>query len=67
MAITTYLSIITLIVNGLNVYFKRHRAAEWIQKTRPYANYKRPTSSWKTYKQSKGVKKDISAGVAILT
>ena len=32
MAIGTYRSIITLIVNGLNVPTKRHRLAEWIQK-----------------------------------
>ena len=32
MAITTYISIITLNVNGLNAPIKRHRLAEWIQK-----------------------------------
>ena len=36
MAISTYLSIITLNVNGLNVPLKRHRVAEWIQKQDPY-------------------------------
>ena len=35
MAIGTYISIITLNVNGLNAPTKRHRLAEWIQKTRP--------------------------------
>ena len=35
MAIRTYISIITLNVNGLNAPTKRHRLAEWIQKTRP--------------------------------
>ena len=35
MAIGSYLSIITLNVNGLNVPNKRQRLAEWIQKTRP--------------------------------
>ena len=34
MAIGTYISIITLNVNGLNATTKRHRLAEWIQKTR---------------------------------
>ena len=34
MVIGTYLSIITLNVNGLNAPAKRHRLAEWIQ-TRP--------------------------------
>ena len=32
MAIGTYISIITLNVNGLNAPTKRHRLAEWIQK-----------------------------------
>ena len=37
MAIGTYVSIITLNVNGLNGPTKRHRLAEWIQKQDPYA------------------------------
>ena len=38
MAINTYLSIITLNVNGLNAPMKRHRVADWIKKrkTRAY-------------------------------
>ena len=36
MAIGTYISILTLNVNGLNVPTKRHRLAEWIQKQDPY-------------------------------
>ena len=36
MAIGTYISIITLNLNGLNVSTKRHRLAEWIQKQDPY-------------------------------
>ena len=36
MAIRTYMSIITLNVNGLNAPIKRHRLAEWIQKQDPY-------------------------------
>ena len=36
MAIGIYISIITLIVNGLNASTKRHRLAEWIQKQDPY-------------------------------
>ena len=32
MSIGTYISIITLSVNGLNAPTKRHRLAEWIQK-----------------------------------
>ena len=39
MAIGTYISIITLNVNGLNAPTKRHRLAEWIQKQDPYINY----------------------------
>ena len=35
MAIGTYISIITLNVNGLNASTKRHRLAEWIQKQDP--------------------------------
>ena len=34
--IGTYVSIITLNVNGLNAPTKRHRVAEWIQKQDPY-------------------------------
>ena len=36
MAIGTYISIITLNVNGFNAPTKRHRLAEWIQKQDPY-------------------------------
>ena len=36
MEIGTYISIITLNVNGLNGPTKRHRLAEWIQKQEPY-------------------------------
>ena len=36
MAIETYISIITLNVNGCNAPTKRHRLAEWIQKQDPY-------------------------------
>ena len=32
----TYISIITLNVNGLNAPTRRHRLAEWIQKQDPY-------------------------------
>ena len=35
MVIGTYISIITLNVNGLNAPTKRHRLAEWIQKQDP--------------------------------
>ena len=36
MAMESYLSIITLNVNGLNIPTKRQRLAEWIQKQDPY-------------------------------
>ena len=36
MGIGTYISIITLNVNGLNAPTKRHRLVEWIQKQDPY-------------------------------
>ena len=50
MAIGTYMSIITLNVNGLNDPTKRHRLAEWIHKQiHIYAVYKKPTSDIKTY------------------
>ena len=37
MAVSKYLSIITINVNGLNSPIKRHRVAEWIKKTRPFS------------------------------
>ena len=51
MAIGTYISKITLNVNGLNTPAKRHRLAEWIQKQDPYIYivYKKPTSDLKTH------------------
>ena len=50
MAISTYLLIITLNVNGLNAPIKRQRVTEWIKnKTHLYAAYKRLTLNTKTY------------------
>ena len=50
MVIGTYISIITLNVNGLNAPNKRHRLAELIQKqTHIYYVYKRPTSDLGTH------------------
>ena len=43
MAIGTYISIISLNVNGLNAPTKRHRLAEWIQKQDPYICYLQET------------------------
>ena len=36
MTLSTFLSILTLTINGLNATTKRHRLAEWIQKWDPY-------------------------------
>ena len=43
MAMGSYLSIITLHVNGLNAPTKRQRLAEWIQKQDPYICYLQET------------------------
>ena len=62
MAIGTYISIISLNVNGLNVPSKRQRLAEWIQKTRPiYMLSTRDPTQNKGHIQteSEGVEKDI--------
>ena len=80
MATGSYLSIITLNVNGLNAPTKRHRLAEQLKKNKTpiYAVYKRPTSKqgthtdWKwragkRYFMQMETKKKKKAGVAILT
>ena len=76
MAIGTYISIITLNVNGLNSPTKRHRLAEWIQKQDPYTRslqethfrpkdtYRLKVRGWKNIFHANGNKK--KAGVAIL-
>ena len=43
MVIGTYISIVTLNVNGLNAPTKRHRLAEWIQKQDLYICYLQKT------------------------
>ena len=43
MAIRTYISIITLNVNGLNSSNKKYRLAEWIQKQDLYICYLQET------------------------
>ena len=54
MALHTYLSIITLNVNGLNALTKRHRVvAEWIRKEDPYVCCLRDTSQIGRYAQTK--------------
>ena len=76
MAITTYISMITLNVTGLNAPTKRHRLAEWIQKQDPYIccleeihftsrdTYKLKVRGWKKIFHANGDQR--KAGVAIL-
>ena len=75
MAKGTYISIITLNVNGLNGSTKRHRLAEWIQKQDPYIcclqethfrpqdTYRLKVRGWKTIFHANGKQK--KAGVAV--
>ena len=76
MAINTYLSIITLNVNGLNVPIKRHRVADWIKKQKPSIcclqethlrakdTYRLKVRGWEKIFHANG--QDRKAGVAIL-
>ena len=76
MAIGTYISIITLNVNGLNAPTKRHRLADWIQKQDPYIcclwetnfrptdRYRLKVRGWKNIFHASGKQK--KAGGAIL-
>ena len=76
MVIGTYISIITLTVNGLNAPSKRHRLAEWIQKQdmyicclqethfRPMDTFRLKVRGWKKIFHASGNQK--KAGVAIL-
>ena len=76
MGIGTYISIITLNVNGLNAPIKRHRLAEWIQKQDPYIccllethfrprdTYRLKVRGWKKIFLANGNQK--KAGVTIL-
>ena len=72
----TYISIITLNINGLNAPTKRQRLAEWIQKQDPYIcclsethfrskdTYRLKVRGWKNIFHANG--KQRKAGVAIL-
>ena len=76
MEIGTYISIITLNVNGLSASTKRHRLADWIQKQDPYIcclqethfrsqdTYRLKVRGWKNIFHGNGKQK--KAGVAIL-
>ena len=77
MAVGTYISIITLNVNGLYAPTKRHRLAEWTQKQdtyicclqethfRPKDTYRLRVRGWKNKFHANGKQK--KAGAAILT
>ena len=41
MALNSYLSIVTLNVNGINAPIERYRVSEWIKKPHQYAAYKK--------------------------
>ena len=60
MAMGSYLSIITLNVNGLNVPTKRQRLAEWIQKQDHYMLPTRdpPQNKGHIQTESEGLEKD---------
>ena len=76
MAMGSYLSIITLNVNGLNAPTKRQKLAEWIQKQDPYIGclkethlkprdtYRLKVKGWKKILHANRDKK--KAGIAIL-
>ena len=76
MAIGTYISIITLNVNGLNAPTKRHRLAQWKQKQDPQMcclqethfrlkdKYRLKVTGWKNIFHTNGKQK--KAGIAIL-
>ena len=54
MAISIYLSIINLHVNGLNAPIKRHKVTDWIKnKTHVYTAIMRLTSELKTHTDGK--------------
>ena len=76
MAINTYLSIITLNINGLHAPIKRHRVTDWIKKQEPTIycqqethlrekdTYRLKVRGWEKILHANG--KHRKAGVAIL-
>ena len=76
MAVNTYLSVITLNVNGLNAPIKRHRVENWIKKQEPMIcclqeshlkakdTNRLKVRGWEKIFHANG--KDWKAGVAIL-
>ena len=77
MVIGTYISIITLNVNGLNTLTIRHRLAEWIQKQDPYLcclqethfrprdTYRLIVRGWKKIFHAKGNQKKVEVAILI--
>ena len=75
MTLNSYLSIVTLNMNGLNDPIKRHRVSYWIKKQDPSISYLQEThfrpkdtyslkiKSWRTIYHSNGPQK--KAGVAL--
>ena len=76
MAINTYLSVITVSVNGLNAPIKRYRVAEWIRKQDPYIcclqethlrqkdTHRLQVKGWKKILHANGKEKNV--GIAVL-
>ena len=76
MAINTYLSLITLNVNGPNPLIKRHRVADWMKKQKPTISclqethlrvkniYKLKVRGWKNIFHAN--RSNRKAGIAIL-
>ena len=76
MAINSYLSVVTLNINGLNAPIKRHRVTEWIRKQHPSIcclqethfrgkdSFRLKVRGWKTIHHANGQQK--KAGVATL-
>ena len=77
MVIGTYISIITLNVNGLNAPTKRHRLAEWIQKQDPYIcclqethfrpkdTYRLKVKGWKKIFHANGNQKKVVVAILV--
>ena len=73
----SYLSIITLNVNGLNAPTKRQRLAEWIQKQDPYIcclqethfrlkdTYRPKLKGWKNIFHEHGNQKEVEVAILI--
>ena len=76
MAINSYLSVLTVNVNGLNASIERHRVTKWIRKQdpsicclqethfRPKDTFRLKIREWRTIYHANGQQK--KAGVAIL-